>query len=189
MLDAVPESTWVVRSVELNAMNSSSKDDSSLLDPWFHWLLKRRHGGDPIYEKIVRHAVKAIRDRVLDQAIPSADQVLVDVGAGDGLIAFGAFERVGPSLTAIFADISLPLLEEAERVAVERGLREQCVFLNTRAEDLEGIQDEAAHVVTCRAVLAYVPIRPKRYDNSIVSLNRGAESRSPSRSTRTARLS
>jgi arsenite methyltransferase len=82
--------------------------------------------------------------------------VLVDVGAGDGLIAFGAFARVGPSLRAVLADVSAPLLKRAEEVAIECGVRTQCTFLQTSAERLDGVADESADVVTTRAVLAYV---------------------------------
>jgi len=130
-------------------------------DPWFQWLTHRRHGGDEKYEKTVRVMVDAIRNRVLDGARFSPGQVLVDVGAGDGLIAFGAFERAGPSLKAVFTDISSPLLERAEKLAVERGLREQCSFINTSAEELSGIADQSADVVTCRAVLTYVADKGK----------------------------
>ena len=110
---------------------------------------------------MVRVIVDAIRDRVLDGAMLSPGQVLVDVGAGDGLIAFGAFERVGPSLQAIFTDISAPLLERAEQRAAERGLREQCSFLRTPVEELVGVNDQSADVVTSRAVLAYVADKQK----------------------------
>ena len=130
-------------------------------DPWSHWLLHRRHGGDPKYEEVVRVIVDTIRDRVLDGAKFSPGQVLVDVGAGDGLIAFGAFERVGPSLQAIFTDISAPLLERAEQRAIKRGLRERCSFLRTSAEELLGVNDQSADVVTSRAVLAYVADKQK----------------------------
>jgi ubiquinone/menaquinone biosynthesis C-methylase UbiE len=130
-------------------------------DPWSHWLLHRRHGGDPKYEEVVRVIVDTIRDRVLDGAKFSPGQVLVDAGAGDGLIAFGAFERVGPSLQAIFTDISAPLLERAEQTAAERGLRERCSFLKTSAEELAGVADQSADVVTSRAVLAYVADKQK----------------------------
>jgi len=83
--------------------------------------------------------------------------VLVDVGAGDGLISFGAFERVGRSLQVVLADVSAPLLRRAEQTALARGLRDRCSFLQTPAERLAGIADHSADVLTTRAVLAYVP--------------------------------
>jgi ubiquinone/menaquinone biosynthesis C-methylase UbiE len=100
--------------------------------------------------------VEQIRDRVLDGAALSSGMVLVDVGAGDGLIAFGAFERVGPSMQAVLADVSAPLLKHSEELAMQRGLRNQCTFLQTPAERLDGVADKSADVVTTRAVLAYI---------------------------------
>ena len=100
--------------------------------------------------------VQRIRDRVLDGAEMSAGMVLVDVGTGDGLIALGAFERVGPSLKAVFTDVSAPLLKRAEEFAVERRVRDHCVFLQTSAERLDGVADESADALTTRAVIAYV---------------------------------
>jgi ubiquinone/menaquinone biosynthesis C-methylase UbiE len=97
-----------------------------------------------------------MRDRVLDGAKLSPGMVLVDVGAGDGLVAFGAFDRVGPALRVIFTEISAPLLERAKHCALERGLGERCVFLQTPAGQLDGIADASADVLTTRAVLAYV---------------------------------
>jgi ubiquinone/menaquinone biosynthesis C-methylase UbiE len=82
--------------------------------------------------------------------------ILADVGAGDGLMAFGAFERIGPSLRAVLTDVSAPLLRRAEQGAVERGLRDRCTFLQTPAEQLEGVADESADILTSRAVLVYI---------------------------------
>jgi ubiquinone/menaquinone biosynthesis C-methylase UbiE len=93
---------------------------------------------------------------VLDGASLSAGMSFVDVGAGDGLITFGAFERVGPSLTAVLADVSAPLLKQAEDRAVEYGVRDRCTFLQTSAERLDGIEDASADVLITRAVLVYV---------------------------------
>lgn len=81
---------------------------------------------------------------------------LLDVGAGDGLIAFRAIERVGPTLRVVMTDISEPILQQAERRSHERGVHRQCTFLRCAADRLEGVPDGAVDVVTTRAVLAYV---------------------------------
>jgi len=139
---------------------TADQSDPSHSDQWSDWLLWRRHGGDPGHEPVVRTMVDRIRDRVLDGAglLPGLPpcMVLVDVGAGDGLIPFGAFDRVGHSLQAVLVDISGPLLARAEERAVERGVRDRCTFLETSAELLTGVADASADVVTCRAVIAYV---------------------------------
>lgn len=127
---------------------------------WSEWLLHRRHGGDPAHEPVVRDAVRVIRDRVLAGAELRPGMTLLDVGTGDGLIAFGAFDRVGLPFTAILADISVPLLRHAERLAISLGLRDHCNFLEASAESLVGVANSSMDVVTSRAVLAYVRDRP-----------------------------
>jgi len=141
---------------ESNHLTTDASGTNPLTDPWSEWLLRRRHGGDPNHEPVIRGLVQRIRNRVLDGARLSAGMVLVDVGAGDGLIAFGAFERVGPSLKAVLIDVSAPLLKRAEDRAVELGLRDHCAFLQTSAEQLDGVPDASANVLTARAVLVYV---------------------------------
>lgn len=137
-------------------MTTAPPDQVSSTDLWSEWLLRRRHGNDPHYGSVVLETVKRIRDRVLDGAGPLSGLSLVDVGVGDGLIVFGAFERAGHSLSAVLVDPSQALLHCAEQLAVERGVRDHCTFLQTCAEKLEGIADGSADVVTARAVLAYV---------------------------------
>ena len=126
-------------------------------DIWAEWLLHRRHGGDPKQQPVIRDFAWRIGERVLDGAQLAFGQTLVDVGTGDGLVAFGAIQRVGPSLKLIFTDLSAALLECARERAGELGVLEQCTFLQTRAEQLEGVADGSADALTTRAVLAYVP--------------------------------
>ena len=125
-------------------------------DVWSEWLHHHRHGGDPNHERVVCNLVHRIRNRVLDGANLSAGMVLVDVGSGDGIITFEAFERIGHSLKAVLTDISEPLLNHAKEHAIKLGVREQCSFIQTSAERLDGVADESADVLTTRAVLAYV---------------------------------
>jgi len=125
-------------------------------DLWSDWLLRRRHGGDPGYERIVRSRVLEYRDRVLDGARLAPGMTLLDVGAGEGLISFGALQRIGQPFFVILADISAPMLAHAEHVSMEIGVRDRCSFVQTAAETLAGIADESVDALTSRAVLAYV---------------------------------
>ncbi|HEX4055037.1 MAG TPA: methyltransferase domain-containing protein [Tepidisphaeraceae bacterium] len=100
--------------------------------------------------------VERYRDRVLDGAGLRPGMTLADVGAGDGLIAFGAIARIGSSLRVILTDISTPLLRHAEERAVQMGTREQCSFVQGSADKLEGLSDASVDVVCTRASLAYV---------------------------------
>jgi arsenite methyltransferase len=126
------------------------------LDKWAAWLLHRRHGEDSEQQKKAFEYLLPIRDRVLDNAhIRSGDTVL-DVGAGDGLIAFGALARIGTKGRVIFSDVSSDLLRHAQSLAREAGYENQLSFVEARAEDLSPIPDATVDVVTTRSVLIYV---------------------------------
>lgn len=128
-------------------------------DEWSRWLLSTRYGNDPVYQQKLLRVVHQIADRVLDAARLRPNTTLVDVGAGDGLIAFRAIERVGPSLRVILTDISAALLEHAAARAAELGVQQQCTFLHCSAEDLDDLADAGVDTVTTRSVLAYVKDR------------------------------
>jgi ubiquinone/menaquinone biosynthesis C-methylase UbiE len=125
-------------------------------DAWSEWLLHRRHGDDPAYARVVETVVEGYADRVLAGARLAPGMALVDVGAGEGLVAFRAIEQVGPSLRVTLTDVSEPMLRHAESVAVRRNVRSQCSFLHCTADHLEAIADASVDVVVTRAVLAYV---------------------------------
>jgi ubiquinone/menaquinone biosynthesis C-methylase UbiE len=125
-------------------------------DLWSEWLLHRRHGDDAAYGAFVQSAIDAYADRVLDAAHLEAGMTLADIGAGDGLVAFRAIDRIGPSLRVILADISPTLLRHAEALAVQRVVRDQCTFIECAADQLHAIADATVDVIATRAVLAYV---------------------------------
>ena len=98
-------------------------------DQWAEWLLQRRHGGDEAKRRAMLTRLATVRDRVLERADLKAGQTLLDVGTGDGLIGFGAVERVGPSGEVVFADVSADLVNVCRSLADELGVANQCRFL------------------------------------------------------------
>ena len=125
-------------------------------DVWSEWLLHRRHADNSDFGRIVQATVQSYADRVLDGAQLSCGMTMVDVGAGEGLVAFRAIDRIGTSLRVILTDISVPMLRYAESVAMQRNVRPQCTFLECTAENFNGIANSSVDVVASRAVLAYV---------------------------------
>jgi arsenite methyltransferase len=129
-------------------------------DIWRDWLLQIRHAGDPETERrLLRELGPHVR-RVLDGARLGSGMTLADVGSGDGLIGLSAIDRIGASLRVILADISRPLLRHVEALSIERGVRDQCRFVECSATQLEGIETHSVDAVTTRAVLAYVDDKP-----------------------------
>ncbi|MGH8228085.1 MAG: class I SAM-dependent methyltransferase [Steroidobacteraceae bacterium] len=125
-------------------------------DPWSQWLLHQRHAGDPQFRRKIESLVGCYADRVLDGARLVAGETLADIGSGEGLVAFRAIERVGPTLRVWLTDVSESMLRHAETCAADRAVRGQCKFLRCAADRLEGMDDASVDVVTTRSVLAYV---------------------------------
>jgi arsenite methyltransferase len=126
-------------------------------DRWQRWLLDVRFGGDPeARRQALTEFLYPVRDKVLDKAQLRPDDTLLDVGAGDGLIAFGALERLGPHGHVIFSDISQDLLDHCRKAAEAEGVLQQCRFLLAPADQLSAVVTGSVDVVTTRSVLIYV---------------------------------
>ena len=136
---------------------------TSTHDQWAQWLLHRRHGGDPDQQKAVLDALYPVRDQVLHNAkIAEGDSVL-DVGTGDGLIAFGALAQVGERGKIIFNDFSQDLLDQCHSLAQHMGVDNQCQFLQASADDLSMLDDVSVDVVTTRSVLIFVSAKQQAF--------------------------
>jgi ubiquinone/menaquinone biosynthesis C-methylase UbiE len=113
-----------------------------------------RTDGDPDVLRKGLEMLAGFRERVLDNAGPLQGKTLLDVGCGEGLIAFGALERGAGAV--VFSDISRDLLDFCREAAEELGVSERCRFVGASADDLAGVEDESVDVVTTRSVLIYV---------------------------------
>jgi arsenite methyltransferase len=130
-------------------------------DKWAAWLRRRRSGGDAELEARTVEQLKAARERILDNAAFEAGETLLDVGCGNGLVAFGALERKAGSV--VFADISEVLLDESRALAGELDALDRCDFVQAPADDLASVPDESIDVVTTRSVLIYVEDKARAF--------------------------
>ncbi|MBI3740453.1 MAG: class I SAM-dependent methyltransferase [Chloroflexi bacterium] len=132
-------------------------------DIWHAWLLKRRFGGDEKRAQEMLLQLYPVRDRILTNAQLSDGKVLLDVGCGDGLIAFGALEK-NKTCRVIFSDISQDLLDHCRAVTEQTQVMDRCEFLRASADDLSARTDSSVDVVTTRSVLIYVKEKQRAFN-------------------------
>jgi arsenite methyltransferase len=134
-------------------------------DPWAQWLLHRRFGGSLSQKKGMLERLSKVRNRVLQQAKLREGESVLDVGCGNGLIAFGALDSVGEQGKVIFSDISQDLLDHCRSLAQEMQVLDRCQFLCTSAEDLSMLESQSVDVVTVRSVLIYVKEKQQAFQH------------------------
>ena len=148
--------------------------ENSKKDIWSQWLLNRRFGGDPQRMKLSMGRLYAVRDKVLSHIDLSDHGILLDVGCGDGLIAFGALEKFERG-RVIFSDISDDLLSHAETLAQEMSVRDRCQFVHASADNLAMFGDASVDAVTTRSVLIYVSAKQEAFNEFHRVLKDGGE--------------
>lgn len=131
-------------------------------DIWAQWMLNRRFGGDPKQMKTTMDYLYPVRDRVLSRINFENGGTLLDVGCGDGLIAFGALEKF-KACNVIFSDISQDLLDHSQSLAREMNVMDRCTFIRASADNLSAIENESVEAVATRSVLIYVDTKQKSF--------------------------
>lgn len=138
----------------------ANNENAPSRDVWSDWLLHRRQADDAGFERAIRGDIQGYLDRVLDGARLMPGTTLLDIGTGEGVLAFEAIRRVGPTLRVLLTDVSLPMLQHAQAQAELRRVRSQCEFIQCGADQLKGIDDASVDVVAMRSALAYVGDKP-----------------------------
>jgi arsenite methyltransferase len=122
---------------------------------WAEWLSHTRFAGLTEDERteFLRHLAD-VRDRVLDNARLQPGDDVLDLGAGTGLLTFGAHDRIGDGW--VFAiDPTVDALEELLRGAHEADLA-GVMYLIGDAQVIP-LPDESVDACVTRSVLMYVP--------------------------------
>ncbi len=148
--------------------------DNTGQDIWCRWLLERRFGGDVDRMKVMTDYLYPLRDKVLSRIHIEPGETLLDVGCGDGLIAFGALEKF-EGCRVIFSDISDDLLRHVEALAREMDVHDRCRFLHASADDLSALPDGSVDAVTTRSVLIYVSAKQKAFREFHRVLRKGGQ--------------
>ena len=85
------------------------------------------------------------------------------MGCGDGLIGFGAIDRVGSEGRVIFSDVSSTLVERCQATAKRLAVHDRCRFVVNAADDLHDVSNGSVDVVTTRSVLIYVDRKDRAF--------------------------
>lgn len=134
-------------------------------DKWSSWLQSGRYGGDENVRLQAVEFLHDVRDRVLQGAALSGDEVLLDIGTGEGLIGLGALSLLQPPHGhVIFTDISQACLDRVARSIAEQPRAVASSFHRLSADSLAGIGAESVDVVTSRSVLIYVKDKQRAFD-------------------------
>lgn len=88
---------------------------------------------------------------------------MLDVGTGDGFIAFAALKKIREKGKLILNDISEKLLNHCRLIAGELGCLRQCEFLRASADDFSMMESGSVDAVTTRSVLIYVMNKQKAF--------------------------
>lgn len=131
-------------------------------DKWLTWLLEKRSGGNAEQKRKTYEALAPIRDKVIEHADIKAGDTVLDVGTGDGLIAFEILEKHPDISKLIFSDISDDTLEFCREATEALKTEIPVEFLKTSAEEIL-LKDESVDVVTARSVYIYVADKEKAF--------------------------
>jgi arsenite methyltransferase len=134
-----------------------------LQDDWVQWLLHRRYGGDPEQQQRELEYLLPLRDRILHNARIAANDVVLDVGTGDGLVAVGALTQVGEHGRVILSDISQACIAYCQALVQQLGVTERCQLLCTSADDLTALESASVDVITTRSVLLFVAAKQQAF--------------------------
>lgn len=130
---------------------------------WSRWLLKRRFGGDEETGRFGRDELLVpVRDRILGCTALTGENVVLDVGCGDGFLGLGALKAC-PSCRVVLSDWDEELLQHARIRAEKLGLADRCSLVKARAESLGGIGSESIDLVVMRSVLMYVTPKQRAF--------------------------
>ena len=131
------------------------------MDKWAQWVTVKRFGGDKKIAEANLEKLGQVRDRILHNAHIIPGNTVIDVGAGDGLLAFGALKLVESTGKVIFVDISQDLLNSCEAFCRDDLKAENTEFIRASAEDLSMIPSDSADAIVARAVHLYVVDKAK----------------------------
>src|SRR5579872_3248290 len=124
-------------------------------DKWLDWITNRRYGGNKIIAEESVRQLSQIRDKILEGAKIREGDTVLDIGTGDGLLGFGALQKVGSTGKIIFSDVSESCVEACKEIYSSMQTPIPAEFIVTPAQKLP-FDDSSIDVIVFRSVLIYI---------------------------------
>ena len=129
---------------------------TKVLQTWSEWLKNSRFSymNDFQKEQTLRWLLQ-VKNKVLQRAYIKSGDILIDIGTGTGLLAFGAYEKSKDLEKIIASDISQDCLDECSNIARNLEIEDKFEFLKSDSKKID-IPDNSVDVVVMRSVLVHV---------------------------------
>jgi len=132
---------------------------SQIVKTWTQWLSSSRFSYMNEEQKQQTFLwLFEVRDKVLERAKIQPDNIILDIGTGNGLLSFGAFEileKLNGNGRVIASDAFIDCVEECIKIAEQCGIREKMDFIQTDATDIK-LPENTIDIVVMRSVLVHI---------------------------------
>jgi len=149
---------------------------SEIVKTWTEWLKNSRFSYMSEEQKQQTLLwLSQVREKVLDRANLKQGDILIDIGTGNGLLSFGAYERLKEMNGAgkvIASDAFIDCVEECYKIAKECGIDKEMDFIQTDATDTK-LPDNSVDVVVMRSVMVHILDKSKAINEFFRILNQG----------------
>jgi arsenite methyltransferase len=149
---------------------------SEVVKTWTEWLKNSRFSYMSEEQKQQTLLwLSQVRDKVLDRANLKPDDIILDIGTGNGLLAFGAYERfekINGNGRVIASDAFKDCVEECFKIAQSCGIENKMDFIQTDASDTK-LPENSIDVVVMRSVLVHILDKSKTIKEFFRILNEG----------------
>jgi arsenite methyltransferase len=129
---------------------------SDAVKNWTEWLKESRFSYmDEAQKEQTILWLFSVRDKILDRAGLKAGDIVIDIGTGTGLLAFGAYERLNGNGVVIATDKFEDCILECEKIIAKSDISDNFLIQQCPADNIP-LQDNAVDAVVMRSVLVHI---------------------------------
>lgn len=140
---------------------------------WTQWLSKTRFSHmSEVQIQQTFNWLFALRDIVISKAQIKAGDKIIDIGCGNGLLAFGVIEKFSDSVEIIFSDKFQDCLDECKKLLGECEVKNNATFLQSDCLDIK-LTDCSVDKAMTRSVLVHIVDKQKAINEIFRILKKG----------------